>query len=158
SFGEDVEREVERPEPGRAGVGLVVAAKEADVVRPGATSGVVGLRLEHDQRRIALAGGDDDVVPLHAPVVREVDDVVRRPNDERVQVLLGHERADAVQLGVVPGPGHGVTLSARKSRRRVDRRKPAWFHDVAVAKTREMLWAWCPGGVPETLAGEATVL
>ena len=55
-------------------------------------------------------GKTHGVVPLHAPEVRQVEDVVGRADDERVELVLGHERAHALELRVVPRPGHAAIL------------------------------------------------
>ena len=71
--------------------------------RPAADGSIVistGLALAREHRR---------VVPLHAPEVREVEDVVGRADDEGVELLLGHQRPDAIELRVVPRPGHKET-------------------------------------------------
>ena len=70
------------------------------------------------QRRLALAREDDRVVALHAPEVRQVEDVVGRADDERVELVLGHQRANAVELRVVARPAHGA--SPRAHRRGLD--------------------------------------
>ena len=77
--------EVERAGRGRTRVALVVAAEGADVLRPGLPPGVLLLRLDHAERRLALPREDEHVVALHAEVAREVEDVVRRPHHERVE-------------------------------------------------------------------------
>ena len=62
--------------------------------------------LDDEQHRLAHAREDDDVVALDRPVVREVEDVVGRADDEAVEVALAEQRADAVELRVVARPGH----------------------------------------------------
>ena len=98
------------------------AVEEADVVRPRHTSGVVERRFEREQGRLAFAREDDDVVALHREEVREIEDVVGRADDERVDVLLAHERTHALELRVVARPAHPASLtpggSASHSRRR----------------------------------------
>ena len=73
SLAEHVEGEVERAGPGRPRIVRVVAAEEPDVGGPGGAGGVVRLRLDDDQHRLAVAREDDDVVALHAPVAREIE-------------------------------------------------------------------------------------
>src|SRR5258705_14123 len=85
---------------------LVVAANEADIRRPRVPLGVFRRRLEADQDRLALAREDARVVALHAPEVREVEDVVGRAHDERVEAGCLHERADALELRVIARPAH----------------------------------------------------
>ena len=105
-LGRELAGKVERTQPRRPRIALVVAVEEPHLGRPGRPLGI-GLRgFEADQRRVALAREDDGVVPLHPPEVRQVEDVVGRADDERVELLLGHQRPDAVELGVVPRPAH----------------------------------------------------
>ena len=73
-----------RARDGGTRIGLVVAAKQAQVVRPGGAAGVGLRRLQADERRLALAREDGHVVALHRPEVRQVEDVVGRAHDERV--------------------------------------------------------------------------
>ena len=103
--------QVERAEPRRPGVAGVVAAEEAHVLRPGGASRVLGGRLEADQHGLALAREDAGVVALHPPEVRQVEDVVRSADDERVQVVLDHQRAHPVELRVVARPAHRLNLT-----------------------------------------------
>ena len=97
--------QVGRPGPGRARIVRRITLERPQVVRPRRGGGLVQLRLHHDERRVVFAREDDDVVALHAPVVGEVEDVVGRAHHQRVEIALGHERAHAVQLGVVSRPG-----------------------------------------------------
>ena len=83
-----------------------VALDEPHVVRPGTLRRVLLRRLDRDQHRLALAREDTRVVALHPPEVRQVENVVGRADDECVEVVLGHQRADAVELCVVARPGH----------------------------------------------------
>ena len=103
-------RQVERAERRRPRIALVVAREEPYVARPGRPLGILARRLEADQRRLALGGEDDGVVALHPPEVRQVEDVVGRADDERVEAPLAHERADAVELRVVARPAHRPRL------------------------------------------------
>ena len=105
-------REVERAERRRPRVALVVAGEEPEVGRPGRPLRVVARRLEADQRRLALGREDDGVVALHPPEVRQVEDVVGRADDERVEAALAHQRADAVELRVVARPAHRPSVCA----------------------------------------------
>jgi hypothetical protein len=117
-------RELERAGDRRAWVVGRVAGQEADVVRPGHALGVLCRGLEADQRGLALAREDGGLVALHAPEVGQVEDVVGRADDERVEPFLHHQRADVVELGVVSRPAHEeiVTLPARPRHPRVRRR------------------------------------
>ena len=87
----------------------VVAREHPDVIGPGRASRILLGRLEADEDRLALAREDARVVSLHAPEVREVEDVVGRPHDERVEPPLGHERADAVELRIVARPAQAAS-------------------------------------------------
>jgi hypothetical protein len=108
------DRDVERAQLRRARIAVVVAREGADVVRPRHAARVVERRLEADQRRLALAREDDEVVPLHRQKVGEVEDVVGGAHDQRVEVLLGHERANALELRVVARPAHSLAKSCRR--------------------------------------------
>ncbi len=100
---------LERARERRTGVVRVIPGYQDDVRRPGARGRIGGRRLDRDQHRRPLAGEDRGVVALHPPEVRQVENVVGRPDDERVQPFLGHQRLDAVELGVVARPGHQAT-------------------------------------------------
>ena len=104
--GRELAGEIERPEPGRPRVALVVAVEEPQLARPGRALRVRLRRLEADQHRIALPREDDGVVALHPPEVRQVEDVVGRAGNEHVELLVGHQRAHAVELRVVARPAH----------------------------------------------------
>ena len=104
-----LEGERERASRGRPRVGLVVAAHVAHVLRPGRPRGVLGGRLEAEQDRLALAREDAGVVALHAPEVRQVEHVVGRPDDERVELALRHQGPNPVELLVVLRPAHQRT-------------------------------------------------
>jgi len=103
-------RDVQGAERRRTRVGRVVASIEPDVRRPRVAAGVLLARLEADEDRLAVAREDAHVVPLHAPEVRQVEDVVGSPDDEGVELALGHQRANALELVVVPRPAHRVNL------------------------------------------------
>ncbi len=98
--------EIERAQAGRPRVALVVAVEEPHLGRPRSPLRIRLRRLQADQHRVALTREDDSVIALHAPEVRQVEDVVGGPDDERVQLLLAHQRAHSLELRVVPGPAH----------------------------------------------------
>ena len=104
--GGDLPRQVERPQAGRTRVALVVAAEEAHLGCPGHPLGVGFRGLEADQDRLALLREDNRVVALHAPEVRQVENVVGCPDNERVELVLDHQRPHAVELGGVACPAH----------------------------------------------------
>ncbi len=108
-FGRELPGEIERAEPGRARVALVVAVEDPHLGRPRHAVGVCLRGLEADEHRIALTREDDRVVALHPPEVRQVEDVVGRANDEHIELLLGHQLPHAVELGVVARPAHART-------------------------------------------------
>src|SRR6185312_406400 len=99
-------RELEHARTGRPRIALVVAREEADVGGPGTTRGVLLRRLEADQDRLAVPREDAGVIALHPPEIRQVEHVVGRADDERIQVVLRHQRADAVEFRVVARPAH----------------------------------------------------
>ena len=104
--GGDLPSEVERAHARRPRIALVVTAEEPHLLRPAHPLGV-GLRgLEADQDRLALLREDDRVVALHAPEVRQVQNVVGRADDEGVELVLDHQRPHAVELGIVARPAH----------------------------------------------------
>jgi hypothetical protein len=70
------------------------------------SSGILRRRLEADEGRLAFAREDAGVVALHPPEVRQVEDVVRGADDERVEPAVAHQRADTVELRVVARPAH----------------------------------------------------
>src|SRR5439155_20663624 len=104
-------RDLHAARGGRSRITLVVALEEANVGRPCRALGVLPLRLEGDERRLALAREDRDVIALHGPVVRQVEHVVGRADDEGVEVLVGHGPADAVELRVVARPAHRLVTT-----------------------------------------------
>ena len=93
----------------RARVDRVVPLEQTHVARPRHARRVLLGRLEADEHRLALAREDARVVSLHSPEVRQVEDVVGRAHDERVELVLGHERAHALELRVVARPAHQRT-------------------------------------------------
>ena len=133
---------VERARERRPRILRVVAADQPHVVRPGGACGVLLRRLDRDQHRLALAREDARVVALHAPEVREVEDVVRSADDERIELRLRHERADAVELDVVARPGHHAIL--RRLRRMEPRRRRPPFKGYGVPESDEGMlpWSW----------------
>ncbi len=96
----DVERACER----WSRVRRVVPGEEAHVRCPCGPFRVVRAGLQADEDRLALARKHADVVALHPPEVREVEDVVGRADDERVQPTFVHQHAHPVELGVVARP------------------------------------------------------
>src|SRR6185436_15435575 len=82
---------------------------------PRHASRVVSRRLECDQDRLPRAREDHRLVALHPPKVRQVEDVVGSPNDEGVELLVGHQRTDALELRVVSLPPHQRTRSGAGS-------------------------------------------
>ena len=102
----DLLRQLDGPCGRRPRIGLVVALEQTDVRRPGRPLGVGLLGLEGDERHLPFPREHDRVIALHGPVVREIEDVVGRADDERVQIPVGHQAADAVELGAVRRPAH----------------------------------------------------
>ena len=99
----------------------VVALEEADVARPGRARRVLLARPPgRSSTGSPSRGKTTGVVALHAPEVRQVEDVVGRADDERVELRLGHERAHALELRVVPRPGHARPTSRPGRRARDD--------------------------------------
>ena len=87
----------------------VVAGNEHDGGRPGGVGCVLGRRLDRDQDRWALPRKHGGVVALHPPEVREIENVVGGADDERVEVLLGHQPLDPIELELVVRPAHNAT-------------------------------------------------
>jgi hypothetical protein len=101
-----VDRYVQRAPGYGTRIRLVVAADIAHVRCPAGAGGILGRRLETDEHRLAVAREDAGIVALHAPEVREVENVVGSADDERVDPVVRHEPANAVELRVVAGPAH----------------------------------------------------
>jgi hypothetical protein len=99
-------RQLEHPRCRRPRVALVIALEEANLGCPRSPCGVVLRGFEADENGLALAREDTGVVPLHAPEVGEVEDVVGCTDDQRVESVLVHQRAYALQLRVVTRPAH----------------------------------------------------
>src|SRR4029077_11143613 len=57
-------------------------------------------------RGIALLRKNHSVISLHAPVVGEIQDIVRRADDDCADVLILHQGAYAIQLRLILGPSH----------------------------------------------------
>ena len=106
AFRRRLARELERAQPGRPRVARVVAGEEPHVLRPGRPRASSAEASRQISTGSPSRGNTTRVVALHPPEVRQVEDVVRRADDDRVELLLGHERADALELRVVAGPGH----------------------------------------------------
>ena len=117
ALSEHAKRQIEAAHLRWARITLVVAFEQADVLRPGRAFGIGPLWLDHAQRGLALGREDDRVVALHAPVIREIDDVVRRAADQRGQALILHHGADAGELGGVDGVRHFSYQSSAVVRR-----------------------------------------
>ncbi len=103
AFFQNLQRDIERAKSRRTRIAIVVALEQADVLRPGGAARVLFLRLDGDERGLALAWEDRDVVALHAPVVGEVDDVVGRAHDQGVEIVASHEFADAGEFELSRG-------------------------------------------------------
>ena len=112
----------------RSWVGRVVAGEEPQLVGPRRAGRILLRGLEAREYRLALAREDDRIEALHSPEVREVEDVVGRADDERVELLLGHERADALELRVVARPAH-IALRGEASSR-------SCFSNTTTARSR----------------------
>ena len=98
-FSEHVQCNVQSAILRRAGIAGVVALEQADVLGPGIALSVGELRLERDQRGLAFARENGDVVALHAPVIGEIENVVRSADDQGGEFLILHQGANPVQLG-----------------------------------------------------------
>ena len=100
---------LERARERRTRVIRVVPGHEHDTRRPRVRGRIGGGGLDRDQHRRPFAREDRGVVALHPPEVRQVEDVVRRPHDERIEPFLCHQRLNTVELGVVARPAHEET-------------------------------------------------
>ena len=110
------DRRVERACERRARIRLVVAADEADVRCPRRSLGVLCRRSRQISTGSPSRGKTQAFVPLHAPEVREVENVVGRAHDERVEPVLGHQGTDALELRLVSLPGHRNRLRGNAPR------------------------------------------
>ena len=68
-------------------IAIVIALEKPDVLCPRGAARILFLRLDGDQRRLAFAREDRDVVALHAPVVRQIDDIVGRAHHQGVEIV-----------------------------------------------------------------------
>src|SRR5437773_2706992 len=98
------------------------------IVRASTSSGVASTRFGNESNQAAVYVV---VVALHQQEVRQVEDVVGRADDERVDVLLCHQLANARELRLVASPTHaaGATMTSRcpsRSRNLVIRSPHAW--------------------------------
>src|SRR5260370_40673474 len=90
----------------RTRIALVVAFEVENVFCPRVALGIGLLWFEGNQRGLAIVRKDDSVISLHAPVVGEIEDVVRRAADQCGEVLIFHQGADTIEFYSVCGPGH----------------------------------------------------
>ena len=51
-------------------------------------------------------GKDDGVISLHAPIIREIENIVGRAADQRGEILIFHQGANAIEFRFVYGPSH----------------------------------------------------
>ena len=105
-------RELEHAGNRRPRIRRVVPCEEEDVVGPGRADCVVLARLEAHERRLALEREDARRSPS-CPRSSSGKDVVRRADDERVELALVHERTHAVELRVVARPRHVPSITRR---------------------------------------------
>src|SRR5712691_764147 len=92
---EHIKGGVQRTVLRRTRIALVIALEEANLGRPGIPLRVGELRLKSDQCRFSLAREDERVITFHAPIVREIKNVVGRAHDQGLEVLVFHQGADA---------------------------------------------------------------
>ena len=64
----------------------------------GSTARIIFLGLNGNQGGLTYPRKNCDVVALHAPVVRKVNDVIWRTHDQRVEILLLHELLHSAEL------------------------------------------------------------
>ena len=88
AFLQNLHGDIERARARRSRIGGMIALEEANVLRPRCSTRVFFLRLESDQSRLPFARKDRDVVALHAPVIRQIDDVIRRAHDQASRSCL----------------------------------------------------------------------
>src|SRR5271165_2858056 len=82
----------------RPRIALVVALEIENVLCPRVTFGVGLLWFKGNQRGLALAGKNNRVIALHAPVVGEIENVVGRATDQGGEILFCHQSADAIEF------------------------------------------------------------
>ena len=90
----------------RARIALVVAFEIENVLCPRVTLGIGLLRLEGNQRGLAMTRKDDGVISLHAPVVGEIQNIIRRAADQRGKVLIFHQGTNTIEFYFVCRPSH----------------------------------------------------
>ena len=100
---------IERPCERGPRIVRVVAGNEHDGGCPGGVGCVLSRRLDRDQDRWAFPRKHGGVVALHPPEVREIENVVGGADDERVEILLGHQPLDSIELDPVVRPAHNAT-------------------------------------------------
>jgi len=58
----------------------MIERKKPDIFIPSGALRLAKLRLDYQQRRLAFAREDRKIIALHGPVIREVQDIIRRAN------------------------------------------------------------------------------
>src|SRR5262249_15571363 len=87
----------------------MVEPKRTDVTGPGGVLRLAELWLDHQKRGFALAGENSDVIPFHAPVISEIEDVVRGTHHNRAQLLFDHPLAHSLELLLIDRVVHSFS-------------------------------------------------
>src|SRR5258708_7441460 len=90
----------------------MIKRKIAHVLVPGSALRLAKLRLNNQQRRVALARENREVVALHRPVVRQVEDIVGCARHDRIKVVALHHFADAAPFFLVRSEEHTSELQS----------------------------------------------
>src|SRR6266571_471778 len=115
-FAQNIQRHVQRARGRRTVVQWMVKIEVAYIFIPCRALGFAKLRLNHQERRVAFAGEDGDVVALHRPIVGQIKNVVGRADNQGGEVVLLHHLPHATPFFEVERIGHllePLTLTAR---------------------------------------------
>src|SRR5258708_9088400 len=89
-----------------------------DVLVPCAALGFTVLRLDDQERWIAFAWENGDVVSLHRPIVGEIKDVVGCADDHGGEIMLLHHPANTAPFVLVERKCHWHSPEALRNRRK----------------------------------------
>src|SRR2546429_4454876 len=88
---------------------IFVEMEEANVFVPRRALRFAELWLDDQKRWIAVARKNNQVISLHGPVVRQVKNVVRRADHQRIEMVLLQHLPHALPLLFVDGIAHLAT-------------------------------------------------
>src|SRR5215472_4408355 len=108
-FAQNVNRHFGSAHHGRPRVFGVVEMEQADVFVPRRALRFAELRFDDQERWIAVARKNNEVISLHGPVVRQVKNVVRRADHQRIEMVPLEHLPDTLPLLFVDGTPHLAT-------------------------------------------------